>query len=79
MGDKNFLIIKCGGCGTLNPSKEDYESDPMEMGVMYAPSSGFLDFKCRSCGKTNFIYESYVAKVVTKKELKRLYKLNGFE
>ena len=79
MGDKFWLQIKCGGCGTDNPSKEDYEADPMENGCYYAPSSGFMDFKCRNCGKINWIQSSHHGKIVTPKELEELYKKEGFE
>ena len=79
MGDRFWLQIKCGGCGILNPSKEDYEFDPMENGCYYAPSSGFMDFKCRGCGKTNWISSGYTGRVVSEEELKELYKEEGFE
>ena len=78
MGDRTWLIIKCGACGTDNPSKEDYEADPMGEGVYYAPSSGFMDFKCRKCGKTNWIECGYYGRIVDEKELKELYKQEGF-
>ena len=80
MGDRQWLQLKCAKCGTDNPSKEDYDNNPMMNGVYYAPSSGFMDFKCRACGKINWIYDTYVSKIVeTEEELKKLYKLNGFE
>lgn len=74
-----WIQIKCGGCGELNPSTKDYEEDPMENGVYYAPSSGFMDFRCWSCGKDNWIGSGYHGIVVDKKELKRRYKEEGFE
>lgn len=74
-----WLQLKCAGCGVDNPSKEDYEADPMEAGVMYAPSSGFMDFKCRSCGKQNWIESGYYGVVVSDEELKKRYKEEGFE
>ena len=79
MGDRFWIKIKCGACGEDNPSTKDYTEDPMENGVYFAPSSGYMDFKCYRCGKINFIHDIYVGQVVTNKELKRLYKLNGFE
>lgn len=80
MGDWHYLQLKCAHCEADNPSKEDYESDPMENGIYYAPSSGFADFKCRECGKTNWITEGfYAVKIEIKKELDELYKQEGFE
>ena len=73
-----WLQLKCGGCGEKNPSAEDYKADPMENGIFYAPSSGAMDFKCWSCGRANWIESGYHGRVVTAKELKKLYKDNGF-
>jgi ribosomal protein S27E len=78
MGDKIWLQIKCGGCGELNPPIEKYNEDPMDYAVLYAPSSGFMDFKCYKCGKTNWIESGYHGRVVDDKELKELYKREGF-
>ena len=79
MGDRYYLQLKCAGCGADNPSKEDYEADPMENGIYYAPSSGFMDFKCRECKKINWIYGTYGTKMVeTKEELDKLYEKEGF-
>ena len=78
MGDRHWLQIKCGGCGELNPSTKDYEEDLMENAIYYAPSSGFCDFKCRNCGKINWIQENIYGRVVNEKELKELYKEEGF-
>ena len=62
----------------MNPSDEDYKADPLENGIYYAPTSGAMDFKCRKCGKINWITESYTGRVVSEKELNELYKKNGF-
>jgi ribosomal protein S27E len=79
MGDRFWIKINCGGCGAENPSKEDYLVDPMENGVYFAPSSGFMDFTCRKCGKKNWIENHYKGRVVSEEELTQLYKENGFE
>ena len=79
MGDRYWITIICGGCGTINPSIEDYKEDPMENGIYYAPSSGFMDFTCRKCGKVNWIESGYSGRVVSPEELKELYKEEGFE
>lgn len=78
MGDRFYIQIKCGSCGELNPSTEDYNADPMENGIYFAPSSGFMDFKCYKCGKTNWIETGYHGRVVDEKELKELYDREGF-
>lgn len=79
MGDHYFLQLKCAGCGADNPSKEDYEANPTENGVYFAPSSGSMDFKCNFCGKTNWIETGYYGRIVSDEELKKLYKKEGFE
>lgn len=79
MGDRYWLKIKCGECNTDNPSKKEYYEDPMEMGVYYAPSSGFMHFTCQKCGKINWIETHYIGRIVSQKELNELYKENGFE
>ena len=79
MGDRFFLKINCGACGTENPSEKDYADDPMENGVYYAPSCGFMDFTCRKCGKKNWIENHYEGRPVDEKELTQLYKEKGFE
>ena len=79
MGDRMWIQLKCGGCGEKNPTDKDYEEDPMEYGIYYAPSSGFLDFKCWFCHKTNWIESGYHGRVVDKEELRELYKREGFE
>lgn len=79
MGDRYWLKMKCGACKEYNPSTEDYEKDPMGTGVYYAPSSGFMDFNCRKCGKINWIETAYMGRVVTEEELNELYKEEGFE
>jgi len=79
MGDRYWLKMKCGECKTDNPSEEDYNSNPMENGVYYAPSSGFMDFTCKKCGKVNWIETAYMGRVVSPEELKQLYKDEGFE
>ena len=43
MGDRYELIRNCIYCG-----KTDYE-------IWYAPTSGFITFKCEKCKKENFI------------------------
>ena len=79
MGDRYWLQIKCGGCGTNNPSDKDYDDDPMENGVYFAPSSGFMDFTCWKCKKKNWIETGHHGRIVDEKELEELYKQNGFE
>lgn len=79
MGDRHWITINCAGCGVLNPSKEDFENDPMENGIYYAPSSGAMSFTCKECKKINWISEAYQSKIVSKEEEKELYRLNGFE
>lgn len=79
MGDRHYLQLQCGGCGERNPSDKDYDDDPMTNGVYYAPSSGFMHFTCRKCGKKNWIDNFYAGRVVEEKELDELYKENGFE
>ena len=79
MGDRFWLKIKCGGCGEDNPSEEDYKADFMENGVYFAPSSGFMDFTCKKCGKVNWIESTYQGRVVSPEELTELYKEEGFE
>ena len=78
MGDRHYLQLTCAGCGTKNPSDEDYNNDPLKNACYYAPSSGFMDFKCRNCGKRNWIYDTYGTRIVDEKELEELYKENGF-
>ena len=78
MGDRHWIQIKCVGCGEMNPSVEDYKKNPMENGIMYAPSSGFMDFTCKKCNKINWIGCGYYGRVVDEKELKELYKREGF-
>ena len=79
MGDRHFIQLKCAGCQELNPSAEDYNEDPMENGLYYAPSSGFMDFTCRLCKRINWIEYGFTARLVTEEELKSLYKREGFE
>ena len=38
MGDRYFLTVVCSECG----GRDD--------GVYYAPTCGFVDWKCRCCG-----------------------------
>jgi ribosomal protein S27E len=78
MGDRIWLQIKCGGCGEPNPPAKDYEEDPMENGVFYAPSSGAMDFTCFKCKNINWIETGFHGRVVDDKELKELYKREGF-
>lgn len=79
MGDRYWIQIKCGNCGENNPSDKKYKEDPMENGIYYAPSSGFMDFTCDTCGKKNWIEQGYYGRIVSKKELKELYKQEDFE
>ena len=79
MGDRYWIQIKCGGCGESNPSTEDYEKDPMENGIYYAPSSGAMDFICSKCKAVNWITGEYRGMVVSPKELDAFYKAEGFE
>ena len=79
MGNRFWIKIKCGACGEDNPSTKDYTEDPMENGVYFAPSSGYMDFKCRKCGKTNWIENHYTGRPVSDEELTQLYKDAGFE
>jgi len=67
MGDRYTLNIKCADCGTLN---ED---------VYYAESSGSRSFDCEKCHKINWLSLDFTTRIVSKKEEKRLYKLDGFK
>lgn len=67
MGDRYTLSLKCAACGEVN---ED---------CYYAPSSGFMDFKCGKCGKINWIETGFHAvKVENEAELKKRYEDEGF-
>ena len=66
MGDRYETTIKCAGCQTEN---EHYHSE----------SSGFMDFVCVKCKKTNWVDMGFTAEIVSKKELKKRYKEAGFE
>lgn len=79
MGDRMWLQIRCGGCGEKNPSDKEYNEDPLENGCYFAPSSGFMDFTCKKCGKVNWIESTYQGRVVSPEELTKLYKEEGFE
>lgn len=79
MGDRYWLQLKCAECGAENPSKKDYDEDPMENGIYYAPSSGFMSFVCSGCKKINLILGTYKTKIASKEEETEFYKLNGFE
>ena len=68
MGDKYTLFgLKCGHC-----DKEQGE-------VYYGESSGFLSHVCEFCKKPNIIISIFLLKAATNEEVKRHYKLNGFE
>jgi len=47
MGDRYYLDVKCPFCG----HKQDGNGDEMFMGVYYAPTCGFITYKCEKCGK----------------------------
>lgn len=79
MGDRFYLQLACAGCGTKNPSDEEYQDDPLGNGIYYAESSGSMSFTCGSCRKINWISTGYTTRVVTKEEEKKLYEDNGFE
>ena len=66
MGDRHYLQLKCAGCGAKNPPDKEYNEDPMENGIYYAPSSGFMDFKCRECKKINWIIYGFNTRIVEK-------------
>lgn len=50
MGDRYELVRNCIYCGEV------------EEEVYYAPTCGFLTFKCQKCGKENFITEDLKVK-----------------
>ena len=66
MGDRYEITIKCAGCETPN---EHY----------HAESSGYMSFTCSNCKKINWVSMGFVAKIISKKEEKKLYKIRGFE
>lgn len=80
MGDRHWIQLDCAHCGKPNPSNEAYAEDPMENGLYFAPSSGFMDFTCSSCGKLNWIDHGFHAvKVESKEQMDEWYKQEGFE
>lgn len=66
MGASYTIKIRCANCEFL---EED---------VYYAPSSGSMSFTCSKCKKLNWVSMSFVARIVSKKEEKQLYKAEGF-
>ena len=66
MGDRYELEIKCADCGTLNKH-------------YHAESSGYMSFICKKCEKINWVGLAFVARIVDKKQEKRLYKMESFD
>jgi phage FluMu protein Com len=50
MGDRYELNLKCAYCNRLQ-----------DEWVYYAPTCGFITFKCDKCKKTNFIHSIFKA------------------
>lgn len=66
MGDRYTLQLKCAYCDELNDD------------VYYAPSCGFLSFKCQRCGNENWINQGFYVEKISKKELERRMFVEGF-
>jgi len=65
MGDRYEIRIRCAACN----AKNDH---------WHAPSSGSMSFICGKCKKTNWVDMEFVARIVSKKEEAKRYKINGF-
>ena len=65
MGDRYTFNNKCPYCGDIDE-------------VWYAPSCGSLSHTCHKCKKEYIIAMEFIGKKATKKEIKKLYKDNGF-
>jgi len=66
MGTRYFLQLDCAYCHKPN------------LEVYYAPSCGFLSFKCDVCGKENWVREGFFAEPITAEESEKRHFLEGF-
>lgn len=64
MGDRYYLRLNCAYCNHLNTE------------IYYAPTCNFYDFKCKYCGKVNFISDNFLSKKTEDVTLKEIE--NGF-
>jgi hypothetical protein len=51
MGNRYTMTLPCAKCGEMN------------IDIWYAPSSGFDNFKCKSCGTVNDIILRFMSKI----------------
>jgi len=66
MGSRYTLELNCAYCGELNPE------------VYYAPTCGFLSFKCQKCKEENWINQGFYPEKITKEESEKRHFIEGF-